>query len=495
MYRILIVDDDVPIREWIAWCIERNFSNQLSVVCAANAAEAAARFSETHFDILITDIVMPHMDGLTLLQQLQDIRSDFFSIVLTSHTSFEYVRTAMKLNSSDYILKQEMDEPHLVEIINRYLDRLESQRNQIARQLNRDSYLANLISGVSSSPNPADLNKLGIKLQEAPILSFLIFRKHHAPTHFVLPTYSGEDARLFNVNSYAHADNYSIIFCNVELGKHSVYNMLREVMLLNSDCCILEGAIAPNPTGLGAILSAADKIAPLGFYLPLRYIPQDYQQQIQAARVKSTKNLKQFQRDFSTVGYTDFPKLFSALISFAIHTCPPDMQEFRQVCITAVRHLCLLVPLLSFSLEDLKTEILRAYSLEEIQRIVQPLLSSVLPEHSSKTISPHIVQALAYLQNNYSSISGMNEVAEYVHISPEYFSRLFRNETGKTFISYLNEYRLKRAKQLFDTTDMKVNQVAEQVGYASLSYFSRLFKDYYGENPFLYRSNAGTSEH
>ena len=85
----------------------------------------------------------------------------------------------------------------------------------------------------------------------------------------------------------------------------------------------------------------------------------------------------------------------------------------------------------------------------------------------------------------------MNEVAAHVHVSPEHFSRLFKAETGRTFISYLNDYRLAQAKRLLDETSLKVFQVAEQVGYASLSYFSKLFKDAYGINPFGYRSQAG----
>ncbi|MFR2849305.1 MAG: helix-turn-helix domain-containing protein [Hungatella hathewayi] len=75
-------------------------------------------------------------------------------------------------------------------------------------------------------------------------------------------------------------------------------------------------------------------------------------------------------------------------------------------------------------------------------------------------------------------------------LSSEYLSRLFKEETGVKFVVYLNNLRLKHALRLLETTNLKVYEVAEQVGYSNLSYFSTVFKKNFGQNPFDYKNNC-----
>lgn len=70
----------------------------------------------------------------------------------------------------------------------------------------------------------------------------------------------------------------------------------------------------------------------------------------------------------------------------------------------------------------------------------------------------------------------------------EYLSRLFKDETGIKFVVYLNNLRLKHALRLLETTNLKVYEIAEQVGYSNLSYFSTVFKKNFGQNPFDYKN-------
>lgn len=492
MYHILVVDDAPPIREWLKLCILRNFSGKVQVDCAADGPQALCLFAGQRHDIVIADIVMPAMDGLELLAKLKQIRQDFCSVVLSSHSKFEYVRTAMKLNSSEYILKQEMDELHLVEVLNRCFARLNARSRHTANLLNRDGFLALLTSHERPNVpiNAQALADAGISLSNAPVLSFVIFRKYHRPTRFVMPSTAGEDFSLYNINSYARADNYSVLFCNVDAGGRTVRDILSQVQLVNPACTILEGALLAGPEELGRCLKAAQDIAPLGFYLPSQLIEQALYRQILAQRPAAGKRLQVLAHQFRKAGLAKTPAMLADYFSLSAQCCPKDIYAYKQQCLQIFRRIALLAGAPASAAETGEQAIAEAFSMEEIRAVMEQASTAAPLLEPKQACSPHIVQALAYLHQNYPTITGLNEVAAHIHVSPEYFSRLFKAETGCTFISYLNHYRLAQAKRLLDETSLKIFQVAEQVGYASLSYFSKLFKEAYGVNPFDYRSQT-----
>ncbi|MBM6901218.1 helix-turn-helix transcriptional regulator, partial [Gemmiger formicilis] len=90
--------------------------------------------------------------------------------------------------------------------------------------------------------------------------------------------------------------------------------------------------------------------------------------------------------------------------------------------------------------------------------------------------SPAIRDAIAYLKAHYREKISLSMVAQAVNFNAEYFSRLFVRETGMNFTVYLNSLRMRQAVELLEHTDKKVYEIAEEVGYSSLSYFSTAFK-------------------
>ena len=110
------------------------------------------------------------------------------------------------------------------------------------------------------------------------------------------------------------------------------------------------------------------------------------------------------------------------------------------------------------------------------------MLEQVLRERRSRHSRP-IETALNYIHAHYAQPISMAEVAAQLYRSPEHFSRQFKEEVGENFSSYLTRYRLERAQELLQTTDLPVASVAVQTGYTTPGYFSRLYKKYKGVSP------------
>ncbi|MNE38783.1 HTH-type transcriptional regulator YesS [compost metagenome] len=118
-------------------------------------------------------------------------------------------------------------------------------------------------------------------------------------------------------------------------------------------------------------------------------------------------------------------------------------------------------------------------------QVVSPFLKE-LSERSDAGIRRTIDQAMLYIQEHYMDNISLDSCADYTGTSPFLLSKSFKRVTGQNFIDYLTELRIEKAKELLRDTDLKMNDVALQVGYQQ-SYFNRIFKKQEDITPTRYR--------
>ncbi len=108
---------------------------------------------------------------------------------------------------------------------------------------------------------------------------------------------------------------------------------------------------------------------------------------------------------------------------------------------------------------------------------------------SNRLCTPLILQVRGYIEQHYGDVElSLQTVALHHHLSPQHLSRLFRQETGVTFVDYITKVRTRKAVQLLMEGELKIYEIAEQVGYSSQHYFSRAFKRVLGVSPVEYRT-------
>jgi two-component system response regulator YesN len=112
-------------------------------------------------------------------------------------------------------------------------------------------------------------------------------------------------------------------------------------------------------------------------------------------------------------------------------------------------------------------------------------------DYTDQSVKQAIRRASEYMGNNYMKNITLTKMAEMSNISPSYFRYLLKQYTGLSFVNYLNQIRIDKAKQLLLESDIKIYEVSEMVGFASLSYFNRTFKGISGKTPNEYRKHMG----
>lgn len=128
---------------------------------------------------------------------------------------------------------------------------------------------------------------------------------------------------------------------------------------------------------------------------------------------------------------------------------------------------------------DKVNESVKELEKNKISRLQKESTLSESKDGYSKTIK----KSIDYIHQNYKQHISLQDISNYVFLSHEYFSRLFKEEVGENFSSYLTNYRMKKAESLIKNTDMKISQIAIEVGYTNASYFSRSYKKFKGISP------------
>ena len=172
--------------------------------------------------------------------------------------------------------------------------------------------------------------------------------------------------------------------------------------------------------------------------------------------------------------------------------CPTDLKAVKELCGFFASTLLYLTGEQGAGeeerLEKVKNLVFESRSMEELSGILEQVFApyaSGMPRPGS--YSEPIREAVAYMKAHYADKITLGTVAGYVSFNPEYFSRMFMKETGLNFVTYLNNLRMRKAVELLERTDKKIYEIAEQVGYSSVSYFSTAFKKTFGQNPNEYQ--------
>lgn len=491
--KILVADDETPIREWIVFSIEKCQDPSLEVVGTAKSGTEAYEMALVQKpDIIITDIRMPGMDGIELMKRLSKKLPYTDYIILTNHAEFSYAREAVVYGAKQYLLKSELRGAELITEIKKICN---ERMKLLAAKPSADCYAGGIL----------DVYELFLQEnREEAVADFFEKRglKRNLPYYIFAVRHTNLTKQQKALEAAAAVLEPAYLCC--ALRQRVIYLLLQtpSIPLLEASKKRLENwlleqqmgpvGIADRRSTLSSVMKAAteaENLLDAWFFrqkpLLFRHLFPD-NQQWERQKIRSS-----YRTLLTEVSLRKFDHLEEQLDDwFAIFQQIPyqELSWSREMCLKMVlsfeERYDQMIPE-SHNKALVKVELDTA---EACQKSCHVILDRFL-DFQKESYSGIIEEAVSYIRENYQKELSLIEVAEQVHRSPEYFSRLFKEETGENFSVYLMMYRLNRAKELLEHTDMKVYQIAHEVGYTTPSYFSRIFKRYMGISPEMLRGS------
>lgn len=206
-----------------------------------------------------------------------------------------------------------------------------------------------------------------------------------------------------------------------------------------------------------------------GYELALKFKPQviftDIKMPIMDG-MEFTREIKKIMNDVVVILLTNFEEF-----SYAREAIGYGVYEYLIKSDIRPKDLSEILGKISRNIKGISSEIVESESCEEI----------ILDEN--KKYSKAIQRSIDYIDENYKEHISLGDIAKYVYLSHEYFSRLFKEEVGENFSTYITNYRMEKAAYLLKHTDKKICEIANEVGYVNTGYFSKTYKKHYDVSP------------
>lgn len=506
MVNVLVVDDEVPIRQWMEFCINR-IEGYRVVGAAANGAEGYSMFRKSCPDIVITDIRMPVMDGLEMLRMIRNQNPAIYTAVLTSHEDFEYARKAIKLGAAEYILKTEITEESLRQVLENGKqtvgsDVFEGREKDYEELSNRNHYLRSLVLGQQVvNVSGAMVKEYDIPLEEGRFVAMDIMTRENSPLRVELL----EDGFLEHVIKVPLELNHTALLGNIKRSASVLESRQREELhrycrfiLDQVPCSIGYSDIYDSLERLGDAMRQAHNRVKLVFYHPRESVFGAPAQGGGLCLPNGEKYKIRFSKELVNQNYGRAVEIRDEMMAEAKRSEVTDIEYLKKL------YLFFLTSLYHITKDDVDQveeelavfgrEMALAFSLDQLDEVLKRGFELCGGWNAGgQAYSSPIRSAVRYMEAHFARSLTLPDVAAHAGLSAEYLSRLFKEETGVKFVVYLNNLKLKHALHLLETTNLKVYEVAEQVGYSNLSYFSTVFKKNFGQNPFDYKNNYRSS--
>lgn len=130
------------------------------------------------------------------------------------------------------------------------------------------------------------------------------------------------------------------------------------------------------------------------------------------------------------------------------------------------------------------------YTKEKMTNILNYILIELIDNNTSRSRNSYIIEIINYINKNINTALTLTEISEYVHLTREYTSKLFKREMGVTITDFINKNKMKIAKDMIFSEKSNLNDIALQLGYQNYSYFSRTFKKYFQYSPAEYKQKV-----
>ena len=498
MMKVMLVENEELILQGIRNILDWEALGLEVVHMAHDGQEALAMWEKEPVHIVVTDINMPVMDGLTLLRKIREKEERVRFIILTGYDEFAYAREAIRLEVENYILKP-INEDELERQLRETVQKIEEMNKRDISYIDEKTRWMHFLNGRSEPEEYEQYAKIlnleaetkdcgyyaavmkwsaeGLKEKRITnVIAELLKEEErlkivHLPPDSLLMILRGEDGGEEGALEY---------FSELQNKIESEFNVMTFIGVGPSFQRITQ---LPEAYRIAKKLQKYLMIEGYGSCISQRQIQNRRTEAVSMDEARLRKHILKKEKE-EAIGYAE--DLFinnirkdasiSSLYQIAVKMAMLIQEIKREYRLESGRFhdLSELIETI-FSAEDIRG--IKALFVSEIAEMIERMHG----EESQYT--PVVRQIISEVQHNYKEDMNLKTLAYKYHMNPSYLGQIFQKEVGCSFAQYLSNTKNGIAKDLILNTNMKINDIAKQVGYPDTSYFYRKFKQCYGVSP------------
>lgn len=504
---VVLVDDEYLILENLKNLIDWDEAG-FQIVAVAQNGKAALDLIARHRPLLvITDVSMPVMDGIELTERIQRDYPDTQVLVYTSYAEFQYIRQAMQYGAIGYLLKNEISAGALSDTLSALRDSISSKkqnRSQVDRlalhQYFAEIFAPSFAADLPSEKVPSELHRFRnqqfyfcITCPEKPALLDDIYQANpYITEQFVRPFMDMQN----------NNDGISICF---SIGRLVIWGFAGSAAASVSDqrdqvFDAMHAALPSQPSTIrfdeplpisALRLWLASRLHGINFHILFNETPIVTASAIPAdSAVPRQSPGAAFSFDLNNASIDQTKGAIQSLISdlFASRDTVAVKQLFLRLCAffeAKCNFDILWDTTVVFTGEDGFIE----WFWESLEK-----LRGYSSAHDVSAYSVPVKNAILFMQENFSDDElSIELIAGHIKLSPGRLSHLFKKETGKTVLTVLTDIRIKEAIRLLTTSNHRIYEISEMVGYKTTQYFSQIVSQKTGKRPIDFRNSKEVS--
>ncbi|MBQ4062100.1 MAG: response regulator [Christensenellaceae bacterium] len=512
-FNVLIADDERMVREgltkYVPW---EEFGFHIAGT-AENGIDALNMIRSLRPDLLLTDVRMPFLSGIELIERAKKIKPDISIIVLSGYDEFEYVQKAINSGASGYLLKplnldtlkpmlinikedlinqQQMDSM-ITDLTASSMKLLDAKKEQVLRSLmfdlpldeeetladlgiyHDDCCVVGIIKADDSNLDESEKKKLYKNMkkcaEEAVQHEYITIINSNSPTSliYILLGMSQTLSEISEKIRITIAEHLKQAGINAAVSHSDIH---RSVYSLNK--------------AYDEAMSSADSSNFMSTEHLMLYEFEEISPSILLDRAQTDAFINRISEVIAknSTGSHMFDTFLVSNVYVQIQKLTRDMEvDIRELVGSPAefyKNIC--------SKQKIESR------LEALKDVLLKLNDYIVSNRNNKTLSI-IEKTKQFIADNYSDRDlSLQKTAEHCAITPNYLSYIFKQNTDMNFSEYLSQFRIKKAEELLLFTDKTVYEIAELVGYDNSAYFCTVFKKTVGHTPSFYRSKNSVKE-
>ncbi|MCR4903378.1 MAG: response regulator [Butyrivibrio sp.] len=534
MIRIMIVDDMPIFLEYLRGCIDWN-SYGFEICCEAHDGRQALEMIEENYpDVVLTDITMPYVNGLELAETITRDYPDISVILITGNNEFEYARKAVKIGVCDYIVKP-FEKEELILSLLKLQDNIERavENTSVSPEQNKieERLKALIYAGVGTAAGD-DNDGYELFFDDEKKKNELMNREEDIGLLLALVKFDNKDfagngkaiemenlinwekliARMLEnkldiegtFRVFHDYENNIVVIMRFddknELLQYKGYEFSDIIQVVKSQLGIDCAIGLTKARNIKAVKGAYESVLSL---LSRKSTGQlyDIRNNEEGNWNGSLEAILRLNKDLETLQEEDAENAINELWNnIRDHKDENSDNEggrsFNEMNLISSAVSILMTNIISsgFSIEKIYGD---DFSPEKfissgdgadkmIENVIDLYRKRIEFEKVKKDSRTNDIASAAkkYIEDNYANSElSISDISETLCVNQTYLRKMFKSQMDMTLTEYITQYRMQEAKKLITTTDEKLSSIAEKVGFSDVSYFSNVFKKYYGISP------------